>query len=355
MQAHFKISLPFDVLVVTDTPYNRYVSQRGGYTIVYDLPTTSEQRRARGGVGGYTIDGRAAFQADTLNFRFFAESFDRSAPDQTDPPAEIVDAEIASFLERLRFLTLAPQIKIVRLSDCTWQVDYLADDDSALEPQPGLQAGRGGVQTHFAFIGVRPSVWDATFSLPDDFVAPVWHSLLIDAQGALPHIGSAIALSCTALEVFSPEVLSQLANRHHLIHPELWTWLWNRGFSKKPSLEEQLDGLLKIVSGHSLKEEDNALWESLQKLIKARNSFVHRREAALANNTVREVITLDSAKQLVGAAYQIVLKIREWLPEQLRWPILTEPFELQLFIPIGRQQPAPADPPAMPPQRANED
>jgi hypothetical protein len=333
MQAHFTIRLPFDVLVVTDIPYDRYVSERGGFTIIHDLPSISEERKARGDVGGFTIDGRAAFQCDTLNIRFLARSFDRTANGQPDPPLDVVDAEVASFLERLRFVTLAPQIRAVRLTECTWNVEYLEDDNSSLPREAGMLRGRGGIKKQFAFVGVRPSVWDATFSLPDDFVPPVWHSLLLDANGALPHIGSAIALSCTALEVFAPEMLNELANRHHLIHPELWKWIWSRGFQKKPALEEQFDGLLSLLSGHSLKE-DNTLWEALQKLVRARNSFVHQGEATLGGKS-KEVVTLEAAKQIVADAYKICLKVREWLPEQLQWKILTEPFELQIRMAVA--------------------
>jgi hypothetical protein len=81
-------------------------------------------------------------------------------------------------------------------------------------------------------------------------------------------------------------------------------------------VEEQFDVLLKEFTGHSLKE-DPLLWEAFKNLKTARNSFVHEGTARVGNTT----LTKDEALVLVGKVDGIIGRIREWIPEDMRWPV----------------------------------
>jgi hypothetical protein len=81
-------------------------------------------------------------------------------------------------------------------------------------------------------------------------------------------------------------------------------------------VEDQFDVLLKEFSGHSLKE-DAVLWEAFKNLKSARNTFVHEGTATVGN----AAITKDDARVLVARVDEIIAKIREWIPADMRWPV----------------------------------
>ena len=110
--------------------------------------------------------------------------------------------------------------------------------------------------------------WETAVSLTLADV-PIYISLVLDSEAALPDAGAAIALASTALETLIETHLGRLAAAKC---PELWSWIANRGHG--PSTEEQFDVLLKIFSGKSLKDE-KGLWDAFQRLQRARNKFVH--------------------------------------------------------------------------------
>jgi hypothetical protein len=118
-------------------------------------------------------------------------------------------------------------------------------------------------------------------------------------------------------EVFISVLLDRLASRQNL-DQTLWEWTKERDgkWLQQPSVEEQFDVLLKYLTGHSLKEEA-VLWEAFRNLRSARNSFVHEGEARVGNTA----LTKDSAAVLVARVNDIVAKVREWIPEEMRWPV----------------------------------
>lgn len=133
------------------------------------------------------------------------------------------------------------------------------DDGSELEKTEGLVRGWGSLRYSVDLIGCSPTVWDLVFSLPDDFEAPAWHTLLVEARGALPHVGTAMVLAATALEVLIAELLNRLVVGSSVPAP-LWEWINSRGdWRKEPSVEDQYGAPLQAVCGHTLKE-DNAAW-----------------------------------------------------------------------------------------------
>jgi hypothetical protein len=158
----------------------------------------------------------------------------------------------------------------------------------------------------------------------------------MDARAALPHVGTAVVLAATALEVFVADVLKKASSAA----PEkldLWQWANNRGdFKLDPSVEEKFGVLLKIFVGHSLKER-NDLWEKFSYLKTARNKFVHEGVAKVAGTR------LDSARagELVAGAASIIDAVNEWLPEGLRWRTFGHQVAIHVAknIRVGRDDP----------------
>ena len=75
--------------------------------------------------------------------------------------------------------------------------------------------------------------------------------------------------------------------RNQSCHPELWRWINQRGdWRREPTVEEQYDTLLKVLTGHTLKE-DQDLWELFKHLKTARNSFVHEGMAKVCGAHLR--------------------------------------------------------------------
>jgi len=252
-----------------------------------------------------------------MRIDFHKEDFDRTADGPTDPPEDVIRRAVTDFHAGLRFTTRAAHASPVSFPWNQWRLDYTKDDGSELETQKGYVKGRGTIQFQFSFIGISPEVWDNAFGLPSGFKIPVWDGLRLDALAALPSVGTALVLAATSLEVFISILLDDLAARQRL-SDSLWTWITARGGRtlQQPSVEEQFDVLLKEFTGHTLKE-DAALWEAFKNLRSARNSFVHEGVAMVGKTPLSK----DDAAVLVGRVDSIIAKIREWIPEDIRWPV----------------------------------
>jgi hypothetical protein len=170
------------------------------------------------------------------------------------------------------------------------------------------------------------------FSLPATFEPPAWHTLLLDAQAALPHVGTAVVLAATALEVFIADLLNLLAKESAAPKP-LWDWIVDRDddFFKQPTVSEQFDTLLKVFTGHSLKEE-NVLWQAFANLKNARNKFVHEGVARIGNS--ESSVSQADALALLGHAGAIVEQVREWIPEKHQWPVFVSSSKIQFVVPL---------------------
>jgi hypothetical protein len=174
-----------------------------------------------------------------------------------------------------------------------------------------------GRNMRFSFVAQTPEIFEQIHTLDPDWEPPRWHDLLLDAEGALPKVGTAVVLAATALEVLIADTLEALAKKSP-VPPALWEWINKRGdWMKDPSTDEQFDFLLKFFVGHSLVDEKD-LWPSYKNLRTARNTFVHEGAATLTKNKV----PVDAAKaaELAGKAREITAKIREWLPPEMQWP-----------------------------------
>lgn len=329
MLARLDVVLPFELTVPDGATYQLREFERDGYGIVFGVPSRTEKPKRSDAPQDIRLDGGPAFQADVITVMFSRESFDRRIASPTDPPEALIQQVLQSFAERLKYVTRAHQVKAVDFPLCQWGMQYLNDDGSELEEEEGLVRGRGGFEYKVDISGCGPTVWDWVFSLPRDFEPPAWHTLLIESRGVLPHVGTAMVLAATALEVLIAELLDRLVVGSP-VPQDLWKWINDRGdWQKEPSVEDQYDVLLQSVCGHTLKE-DNTLWEGLRNLRRARNSFVHEGLAKVGGSEVDE----RRALRLIDNADAIASAVREWIPEKHRWPVYLHNTELQVLFPL---------------------
>lgn len=323
MLAKLHLQVPFELTLPQGDQYKLYEFVDDGYRIRFDVPSPSGKPFPVDAPEQVAINGKPAVIADVISITFQKEQFSRGIDSPIDPPQDVIQKSLDFFLARLKYVSKAPQVRPMQLGDSHWHIEYLNDDGTELEQVDGLVRGRGSRRFSFSYLGCDPALWDLLFTLPGDFDIPAWHTLLVDSRGALPHVGSALVLAATALEVFVAELLEKLAQDSSL-SGEFWKWLNSR--KKEPSVEEQYDVLLKEFTGHTLKE-DNKLWAAFQNLKNVRNTFVHTGIAKLGEG----VVSSNDALQRIGDAESIVLKIREWIPEKHRWPLIEHSIEIQFI------------------------
>lgn len=315
MIARLHVLLPFSIAVPEGEKFPIYKCCIDGYEMLIYPPKRSDKSKNGGAPDEIRINDMPAFQADVLHIDFHKDSFDRRIENACDPAEPLINSVINFFLSRLRFVTRASQIRLLDFPRVSWQLRYLNDDESEVERTEGLVRGRFGRRISISWVALNKDVWEAVHKLPSDYVPPHWDSLLLDAEAALPEIGPCLVLAATALEVFIAQILNQLAGGSS-IPPELWTWINEREWPlKRPSTEEEFDGLLRILAGRSLKEEE-VLWEALTNLKKARNSFVHEGTARIGAN----IVTEDDTRKLIKQARDIVAFVKQHLPKDLHWP-----------------------------------
>jgi hypothetical protein len=313
--ARLAVAVPFTLLVPDKAVFKVYSYEDEGYTVSVLCPGKSNLPLHADTPTTSVIDGKPAFVADTIQIEFRKDSFNRT--DATiDPPVPVIQRALDGVVSRLRYVTRHPPAAKVAFPDsCTWRLQYLDDEGRELEKVDGLHRALWAKHLRVSCAIVTPATWDDMHTLDLDWSSPQWYELLLDAQGALPKVGTALVLAATALEVFISQVLDQLARRSS-IPPDIWNWLNKRKeLDKNPTVEEQLDVLLKHLAGHSLKE-DQKLWQAAANLRTARNKFVHGGVARVGG---KEVDAREAAR-LVACARQVTDRIREWLPPELHWP-----------------------------------
>ena len=315
MIARLFVLLPFSLTVPEGEQFPVYEYEDDGYRIRVYPPGRSDRTPAGDGAEQIKIDGVPAFQADAIRIDFHKESFERGRESPLDPPEAHMKRAINSFLIRLRHVTRAGQIRPINFPLATWRLQYFNDDETELEKDEKLVRGRGTLAFSMSWIALNKKVWEKVFTLPVDYEPPPWDGLLLDASVELPSVGPALVLAATALEVFISYMLDKLATLKS-IPADLWTWINKRDDRRQePTIEEQYESLLRLFAGHSLKE-DPRLWELFKNLRTARNSFVHEGVAKIGGVPV----TNETALKLIGAAAEIIAKIREWIPPELHWP-----------------------------------
>jgi hypothetical protein len=290
-----------------------------------------------------TIDGQKGYEANVLVIDFYKDDFDRRRGREGgpyDPPVEVLQQALNSLVRRLRYVTRASKVKPIDLRQRNSLVVYLNDDGSELPEDENLYRRRGGTAFQFSYSLCTADMWKDIEGLAPGFEPPIWDDLLLDADDALPHVGSAVALGAIALERFITEMLNQLASAM-VKPPELWTWLMTQSDPYKlPSVNVMYDELLKLFTGHSLKE-DPTLWAAMTNLKNARNNFVHGGVPSIGKS--QPPLSEMETRELLAKANAVVGKVRGWMPTPLHWP----PYKYadkQVQVMIMLMQPPPSAP-----------
>jgi hypothetical protein len=263
------------------------------------------------------MDDAPTIQANLLQIDFQKADFDRRRRPEPDgdPPIQLAFAIANQLLKRIRTVTGGTDVKPVSFDGTVWQLEYLTDDEKELAPDPTLVRRRLATSIAGRIAGLNTAIWGMVTALPVDFEPSTWDALLLDAESLLPAVGTSVVLAYAALETFIAWSLDQLAPLSPA-PPELWKWINNRGdWYKEPSVNEQYDRLLRILTGISLKDEPR-LWEALQNLREVRNSFTHEGKPRLGGKEV----TTGQAIQLIDQAKAIINWAERLLPDALHRP-----------------------------------
>jgi hypothetical protein len=341
MIARLLVILPFDMAVVENVKFNVYSYEDRGYLVNIFPPVKTDVPSANDNAQPLTLNGQPTFIANGLRIEFRKESFERTRESETvDPPELLMSSALKKVLSLMRYVTRANQINLAQctLARTGWRLEYLFDDGSTVPEDPKLRRAITKWPFGISVVGLTPQLWDQVYSLSDDFIPPVWDTLRLDAVAALPNIGTAVVLALSCLEVFISQVLDRLAAESPVPN-EMWSWLNGRNMSQaNPSTEEQFDVLLKIFTGHSLKE-DHKLWEAFKNLKSCRNAFLH--EGTPSVGKAKKSISERDVMDFLAQTDNIVQRVREWLPPSLRWPeFKTEmTFMFPIRLPGGSSNP----------------
>jgi hypothetical protein len=290
------------------------------------------------------IDGLDAIDADMLLIDFFKEGFvvDEAAP--TDPPEELINTVVNNHVRRMRYVSRNHRMQLSLSQYQTCIILYSNDDGSALKEFGGRRPFRVISTGRYHKSVCSADVMKGVLALHPEFVPPVWDEIRLDAQAAMPHIGSAIALAAVALERFIKEIIDKLGNAN-VKPPEIWTlYANNRDTDKRPSVEDMYDTLLQLLTGHSLRDEPE-LWDAFMDIKEARNKFVHEGVPRVRRNRPQPVVlTEEMTYLLLDKVDKIIARIREWIPAEMRWPIFDINHHVEVEVPV---------PNAMPPELLN--
>lgn len=332
MKARLVVELPFSILLKDGAEYKVWVGKIDRYTVAVYPPATSSTAN-HNQLRDVTIDGDAAFFANVAVIEFQCDDFDRPAvTDACDPPYEILNVAIRSFVERYKFVTECAEAQAPQLPFCNWRIDYTDDNGGELPREEGKARGRFGREMKASWNLGTNDVWTALISLPAGFEPPTWHTLLLDAKHALPHVGTSIVLTAVALEVFISELVERLAASSS-IPSDVWRWIHERDhWMKGPSVDENFGPILKALTGHSLEDEPE-LSAAFTKIRRARNNFAHAGVVTAVKKRKPDspVLTTAEVGGLIEQAFSITRKVREWVPESERWPVFDLPNKVVEF------------------------
>jgi hypothetical protein len=325
MLARLHVLLPFEVVIPEGEQLSNIeidYPERACKVCIFppqqsDVPSVQDEDKI-------LIDDKVSVLTNVLRIDFYKKDFDRQQGTYCDPPVDFISHIINSFLERLRFVTRTNCIHPINFPSVTWRLRYLNDDKTELESKQGLVRGRAGLRSVFKYPVLDTEVWSSLHELPPDFTPPQWISLLLDAGDILPEIGPAIVLAETALEVFISTILEELS-KSGTITKDIWIWLNERDWFRKPTVEERFDVLLKELAGISLKD-NKRLWNAFKNLKTARNTFAHAGVAKIG----KQPISVEKAKELLILAQEIILWIKEKLPSNLQWQEYKHSFEMTI-------------------------
>ncbi|WP_048068319.1 hypothetical protein [Methanoregula boonei] len=323
MISRVDVHIPFDILSPVNEDYQIYSIERSGYNIDFlplsrnaDFATKKDPVIAK-------LDDRDAILCNTVTMIFHKDAFNRNitASLKLDPPLDVIEFALNFFLMRLKWVIQSPQIHPVSLFSTFSKIQYLNDDGSVLHEENGKFRTKFLELYNINSPAINKEIWNDSFSYSSDYFEIVgtlgWEYLLLDAIDELPQIGPSIVLANVGLEVFISGLLNKLAGKQSQISIDFWKWISIRNdkLELQPSVKDQYDILLKVFTGHSLKEE-NELWKGFSELRNVRNQFVHEGVARL--NSSSPPLTEQQARDLLQKAIDIPRKINTWIPESLR-------------------------------------
>lgn len=230
MIARVTVKLPFEFTLPDGEEYLGYEYTHKGCLVLIYPPISQAKEPIQNGI---TIDDRPSHQVDTLVIDFQKNEFNREVNSEYDPSVDVIKEVINDFLNRIRYVVKAAQIKPIT-SDTDLHVQYLNDDFTELEKIEGYIRGRGTKSFKFNATAITSDIWNNVHSLPPFSELPIWRTLLLDAEALLPEVGPSVVLTFTALEVFIAKILDLKVN-HEGKDNVLWEWINDRGdsYSKK--------------------------------------------------------------------------------------------------------------------------
>jgi len=376
MIARFRLLLPFAICVPQGEALSPYDFDLGVYRVRVHPPRLAGINSADCGVLCPTpvddllqqlkkdvpqdatemvrMENAPTIQANLLAVDFHKPEFDRRKstlappvdPSGGDPPLSLAFEVANSLLERIRSVNQASFVRPLVAQETLWRMDYLNDDETEIPQEPTLFRSKWAKSFNYRLCGLNSAIWTRIQSLPAGFQPTAWDTLLLDAEALLPHVSASIVLAFAALENLIESSLNCLAGGS-TIPAELWEWINKRHGDGRltPSVREQFDELLRILTGRSLKD-DGKLWESFQHLRSARNSILHEGVAKIADTEV----TPARASELVGQAKAIANWVEPLLPRDLQRPVHRGVFNWRFDVPLtagthAAQRAEPSDPP----------
>ncbi len=281
--------------------------------------------------GMVKADSKQTRVANLIHIEFHKEEFDRRrARGVQDPPLTLIEKITLDFILRLRTVSQANHLMPVHLDSAPSRLEYLADDNSELPPNPNLFRSYFKGSRSVKTVILYESVWNRATELLADFPyrPKSYDTLIQDAFAALPEIGTPILLANSALETLIDFAFQEMLDS--VKEPGLWAWILDRGdWRKEPSTAEKYDVLLKSLSGKSLKDEQE-LWETFQLLRGIRNNFVHDGKTVFGKK--EEQVTQEMTRELLSKTIKIIEFVENLLPAEKRRPIAKEEHTSEISI-----------------------
>ena len=358
MIARFKILLPFVFTFAFDGDFAPVSLKYEEYHVVFYPPTQANINASATDINAQVpmadaganldaalvstpsaavkVNGKETIQANLLQIDFkTGRDYNRTrGGKEVDPPLKSFLAVANGFLEKFRSIASVPSIKRLTLETIpAWRIKYLTDTGDKLEKDENLVRSVHSIKTKWQSNILTPNLWNKATEDFMDFTPYVWDSLLLDAHAQSEDTNAAIVLANAALEAAVDFALEVLA-RSSKVSYQSYEWLANkRDFTKQPSAKEKFDEMLYLVTGRSLKTEEEQLWQAFLNLRDARNSMVHEGKAVIKKGKKKVPVDSQVAANLTKEAAKIIHWLENLLPEELRRQKIKYDYEMNLTVP----------------------
>lgn len=283
------------------------------------------------------VNEKETIAANLLQIDFIADrDFERRIGTvQTDPTVNLFFNLANKLIQKLRSFASLPHIRLLTSSNSLgWRIEYLTNEGEELKKDSDKSRSVQSGVTRWKTNVITKEVWKNAAHDFCDFEPYVWDSLLLDAYAQAEDVNAAIVLANASLESVIDFTLEVLA-RESTVSQQSFEWLINRNqdYIRQPSVKEKFDNLLFLISGHSLKE-DNELWEGLNDLRCARNSMVHRGKAVLRKGKkgIEKEVDWMIAKELLAKTTKIINWLESLLPANVHREKLKTAYHLSFCV-----------------------